>query len=93
MLDGIVDRNTYAIGEGPAKDAEQDITDFDFYKCAGTTGCGRIITKPEMEKALATTGKPCPCGGQNFSPIDLPWYGWVLPRVWYFAYLRLRGLK
>lgn len=67
------------------------IPQFDFYRCIGTSGCGRIVTGPEMVAGLSS-GCPCPCGGLKFSPINLPWYGWFIPRVWRFAIQRLRGL-
>lgn len=63
---------------------------FDFWKCQK---CGRICTKLEM---LAATGlEPddtcCPCGSLKYSPMNLPWWGWVLPRVWRLAGYRVLG--
>lgn len=65
---------------------------FDFYIC---TKCQRICTAVEMQKALGinpSVGSPCPCGGHKFSPTNLPWWGWFLPRVWTFAVDRVRGV-
>ena len=85
-------------GAGPASgviDFERPVArkvvlpEFDFYRCVGESGCRRIITAPEMAEGMRT-GAPCPCGGLRFAPSNLPWYGWFLPRVWKFGYLRLR---
>lgn len=64
---------------------------YDFMKCAK---CGRLCTKPEIVVALGVggTGQACPCGSMRYQPTNLPWWGWLLPRVWQFAYWRLRGL-
>lgn len=67
-------------------DASQ-LTDFDFHQCQR---CRRIITKPEM-LTIPANGSPCPCGGVRFSPINLPWWGWLIPRVLAFAWQRIRG--
>jgi len=64
--------------------------EYDFYRCIGRSGCGRVITGPEM-KAGIRTGSVCPCGGLKFSPINIRWYHWFNSRVLKFAYLRLRG--
>lgn len=66
------------------------VCEFDFMRCEK---CGRIITKPEMQIAIGAegTGKACPCGGMKYTPIDLPWWGWGLPRVWAFAWQRVRS--
>lgn len=63
---------------------------FDFYKCLK---CGRVCTQPEMMVALGPggSGKVCPCGGLRYSPINLPWLAWCLPRVLSFAWKRIRG--
>jgi len=62
-------------------------SNYDFWRCHR---CQRLVTKVE-EHALMATGKFCPCGSDRAHPANLPWYGWFLPRVWVFAYLRLRG--
>lgn len=64
---------------------------YDFYRCIGASGCRRIITKPEMTVGFET-GVPCRCGGLKFSPINLPWYGWFIPRILKFAIWRFRGM-
>lgn len=72
--------------------ARATLAEFDFYRCITSHGgCGRIITRDEMAAGFES-GQPCPCGHLKFSPINLPWYGWLFPRVWKFAYFRLRGL-
>lgn len=62
----------------------------DFWKCFK---CGRLCTGMEMGEALGPdgTGSACPCGSTRFSPMNLPWWGWLLPRVWKFAVARIRG--
>lgn len=62
----------------------------DFWRCYD---CGRLCTGLEMKIALAPggNGAVCPCGSQRYRPANLPWYGWLLPRVWIFAVMRLRG--
>jgi len=66
------------------------LCEYDFMRCGK---CGRLMTKPEMQKALGngSTGQPCPCGSQKYLPVNLKWTDWVRPRVWTFAYQRLRG--
>jgi hypothetical protein len=67
--------------------------DYDFYKCKK---CGRLITRIEEMLAFVPGtkhyGHICPCGSQKYSPTNLPWWGWLLPRVWKFAWLRIRGI-
>ncbi len=64
--------------------------DYDFTRCRT---CQRLGTRLELARALAPggSGLACPCGGLQVSPANLPWYGWLLPRVWTFAVARLRG--
>jgi DNA-directed RNA polymerase subunit RPC12/RpoP len=65
---------------------------YDFYVCGR---CNRLITAPEISRALGVGPKntyACTCGGRKIMPANLPWYGWLLPRVWTFAIARLRGL-
>ena len=63
----------------------------DFWRCYN---CGRLCTTPEMNKALGVggSGQACPCGSMRYTPSNIPWWGWFLPRVWKFAFLRIRGL-
>jgi hypothetical protein len=74
-----------------ARAALSAVCEFDFMRCQK---CGRIATKLEIARALGThgTGQPCPCGAMKLQPTNLPWWGWLLPRVWVFAVARLRGL-
>lgn len=60
---------------------------YDFYNC---DKCGRLITKLDEMKAIAR-GEVCKCGSRKYHPANMSWYHWALPRVWVFAYLRLRG--
>lgn len=62
----------------------------DFWRC---DKCLRLCTKPEMDQALGIggTGRACPCGSMRYRPANLPWWGWLLPRVWRFAWLRTHG--
>ncbi len=60
---------------------------YDFYKCAK---CGRLITHPESLDNTAK-GSVCPCGGLKFSPINIRWFQYFLPRVIWFSLLRWRG--
>jgi hypothetical protein len=64
---------------------------YDFYRCGK---CGRLVTQPEMQRAVGVggTGRACPCGSLRYSPINLPWWGLLLPRVWHFALARVRAL-
>jgi hypothetical protein len=77
---------TMGTGEPPNETAAVD-----FWHCEK---CGRLCTKLEMDGALGLTPRAsaCPCGGLKFSPTNLPWWGWVLPRVWIFALHRARGV-
>lgn len=61
----------------------------DFWTCMK---CRRLCTGIEMMKALGIggNGTACPCGSQHYYPANLPWWGWFLPRVWVFAYRRIR---
>ena len=67
--------------------------EYDFYTCYK---CGRLITRVEEIMAFIpgtkNSGKICKCGSMRYRPSNLPWWGWFLPRVWYFAYLRIRGV-
>jgi len=53
-----------------------------------------LVTKLEVLAAVGPggTGQACPCGALKYSPTNLPWWGWFLPRVLVFAVKRLRGL-
>jgi DNA-directed RNA polymerase subunit RPC12/RpoP len=66
---------------------------YDFYRCFK---CGRLITKLEEKKAFdpesKNKGEICPCGSARYSPCNLRWYHWFLPRVLNFAYLRYKGV-
>lgn len=64
--------------------------DPDFWRCLK---CGRMCTGLEMNRALGIegTGTACTCGAIRYSPVNFRWYWWLLPRVWKFAYLRVRG--
>ena len=71
-------------------------TEFDFYRCFR---CQRIVTAPEMHASLrANDGRPCPCGGKRFEPINPRWQDKIRsPRIWRFAARRavdlgVRGL-
>jgi len=63
---------------------------WDFMRCAK---CGRLHTQLEMRERLGPqpTVKGCACGSAKFSPANLTWTDWRLPRVWVFALARLRG--
>jgi hypothetical protein len=69
----------------------ETVLDYDFLTCAK---CGRLVTKLEVLAAVGPggTGQACPCGALKYSPTNLPWWGWFLPRVLVFAVKRLRGL-
>jgi hypothetical protein len=73
--------------------ADVNEDDFDFYRCYK---CGRLITRIEEIKAFHNVnGKNCvvcPCGSPRYSPSNIKWNEWLLPRVWVFAYYRIRGL-
>ncbi|RPJ54957.1 MAG: hypothetical protein EHM23_27685 [Acidobacteria bacterium] len=62
--------------------------DYDFYAC---DKCGRLITLLD-ERESRRTGVLCPCGSRKYRPTNMSWYHWFLPRVWHFAYLRVRGI-
>jgi len=66
-------------------------SDFDFYRCGK---CQRLITRVEEMKAYSKKatkpGAICPCGSPKYSPTNLVWYEWFLPRVLLFAYYRIR---
>ena len=62
----------------------------DFWRCFK---CNRLCTGLEMSKALGVggTGTACTCGAMKYSHVNLPWWGWLLPRVLKFAFLRVIG--
>lgn len=62
----------------------------DFWRCHE---CGRLCTRVEMDMALGVggTGAACSCGSGRYVPANLPWYGWMFPRVLSFAILRIMG--
>lgn len=62
----------------------------DFWRCYN---CKRLITKPEMDRALGVdgTGIACPCQSSRYTPANVPWYGFLIPRVLRFGFDRLRG--
>jgi len=62
--------------------------EFDFMKCQK---CGRLCTKLEIDRGLGK-GEICPCGSLKYAPVNLIWWQWMLPRVWWFACLRMRGV-
>lgn len=68
-------------------------SDFDFYRCYK---CKRLITRVEEIRAFSkqskNPGAVCACGSPKYSPANMRWYEWLLPRVWQFAYLRLKGV-
>jgi hypothetical protein len=66
-----------------------DKNTFDFYRCGK---CNGLITKPEMSDALDRSGKPCRCGALKFSPTNPLWWEYFLPRVWVFAWMRVKGV-
>ena len=67
--------------------------DFDFYRCFK---CGRLITRLEeivsFSQKSKHPGAVCPCGSPKFSPANPRWYEFLMPRVWHFAYYRIRGI-
>ncbi len=73
---------------GPAVQMSPGENDFDFYRCAR---CRRLITRVEelMAKQGRYGGAICRCGSFRFSPVNMRWFHWFLPRVWIFAALRL----
>jgi hypothetical protein len=66
------------------------LCEYDFMRCGK---CGRLMTKPEMQKALGlgSDGRACPCGSLKYLPVNVRWFDWMRPRVLSFAYHRLRG--
>lgn len=70
---------------------QETFVQFDFYRC---DKCFRLITNPELHRALGVTGtgKPCPCGALKLRPTNMHWWEWVYPRVWSFAATRIREL-
>lgn len=65
---------------------------YDFYRCQR---CQRLITAPQLARALAATKalRICPCGGLKFSPTNPLWWELCfLPRVWTFAWARAREI-
>lgn len=71
--------------------AEETFIHFDFYTC---DDCRRLITNPELRKAVGVggTGRPCPCGGCKVRPANLRFWQWIYPRVWSFAATRVKAL-
>lgn len=62
---------------------------FDFYRCGK---CNGLVTKPEMIRCLDETGRACRCGALKFFPTNPQWWEFFLPRVWKFAFMRIRRL-
>ena len=60
---------------------------FDFYRC---DECGRLITRLQEVVGLAT-GKLCKCGRRKYHPVNPKWCEFLLPRVIWFAVLRILG--
>lgn len=78
--------------EEAAAEVQRDI--FDFYCCHK---CGRLITKLEESEAFTPghkrAGTMCvACGSKEYRPANMRWFHWGLPRVWRFAYYRMRGM-
>lgn len=73
-------------------DAELGDHAYDFYRCQR---CQRLITQPEMRRAMRATKllRVCPCGALKFSPTNPLWYEYLLPRVLVFAWFRARALR
>lgn len=67
------------------------LCNYDFMRCSK---CGRLITQIEMNRALRgiKDGRACPCGSLKYAPCDMPWYAWCYPRVWTFAWTRVRQI-
>lgn len=73
------------------------VCDFDFMRCRK---CGRLMTKPEMERAIcigaggtvAGTGLACPCGSLGYLPTNPRGLEWLLPRVVTFAWARVQEI-
>jgi hypothetical protein len=63
---------------------------YDFYRCVA---CHRLMTKLEefriFDPSSTRFGQPCPCGSRRYSPANLLWYEWLLPRVVKFALFRI----
>lgn len=62
----------------------------DFSRCSR---CHRLCTLPETLAAIRTggDGNICPCGSRKYQLCNPPWYAIFLPRVWSFAWKRVRG--
>lgn len=63
---------------------------YDFYRC---NACHRLLTKLEEFETFDPTssrfGQVCPCGYRRYSPTNMTWNEWLLPRVWKFAFVRI----
>jgi len=68
-------------------------SDYDFYRCYE---CRKLITRIEEIKMFTCGtdeyGVVCKCGSRKYTPVNLPWWGWLLPKVWKFAFYRIRGM-
>lgn|GEM_PF-4903131 len=68
-------------------------SDYDFYRCEK---CGHLITRIDEIRAFTagtkTHGRICECGCRKYRPVNMPWWAWFLPKVWRFAWLRIRGI-
>lgn len=62
---------------------------FDFMRCGK---CGRLCTKPELERMLDRGTGACPCGALKYYPVNFKRHYLKYPRVWWFAILRLLRL-
>jgi hypothetical protein len=67
-------------------------SDFDFYRCYK---CGRLITRIDemvaFSKKSKTKGNICHCGSPKYSPANPKWNEYFLPRVIFFALMRITG--
>lgn len=63
-------------------------TAFDFYRCAGGTGCGAWFTRLEELERLSR-GEFCPCGSLRYSPTNYREEWGEDPRV--LRYIEVRG--
>lgn len=77
-------------GQAPTPTIPEAQVEFDFYRCAGPTGCGRYLTRPEVVTGLRN-GHMCRCGNLHISPSNPPRLWWLRPRCLAFAYLRMKG--